>query len=171
MKPSLLSIVVIFVCSSELLAQHDHAAYARHQAREIKALSAEQVEGYLRGEGMGLALPAELNGYPGPRHVLELAEELRLSTAQVEATRRIHESMQAEAMEIGAEIVELERQLDAGFARRTMTAEALDSTTSDIARLQGRLRAVHLRAHLEVAGVLSEAQRQDYDRLRGYTGH
>ncbi len=74
-------------------------------------------------------------------------------------------------MEIGAEIVELERQLDAGFARRTMTAEALDSTTSDIARLQGRLRAVHLRAHLEVAGVLSEAQRQDYDRLRGYTGH
>ena len=31
------------------------------------------------GRGMGLALAAELNGYPGPSHVLELADKLKLS--------------------------------------------------------------------------------------------
>ena len=31
------------------------------------------------GRGMGLALAAELNGYPGPAHVLELADKLDLA--------------------------------------------------------------------------------------------
>jgi hypothetical protein len=31
---------------------------------------------------MGLALAAELNGYPGPIHVLELGDQLNLSSVQ-----------------------------------------------------------------------------------------
>ena len=37
------------------------------------------------GSGWGLALPAELNGRPGPAHLLELKEALGLSPEQVAA--------------------------------------------------------------------------------------
>ena len=49
--------------------------YAGMQARAIKALSAEQIADLKAGRGLSLALAAELNGYPGPRHVLELVEQ------------------------------------------------------------------------------------------------
>jgi len=38
------------------------------------ALSVEQIEQYRAGAGMGYAKAAELNRYPGPMHVLELAD-------------------------------------------------------------------------------------------------
>ena len=50
--------------------------------REVKALSAEQMTALAAGRGMGSALAAELNGYPGPLHVLELADPLGLSEGQ-----------------------------------------------------------------------------------------
>jgi hypothetical protein len=139
-----------------LQAEHNHSPYANHQTRDIKALSADEVEGYLSGAGLGMALPAELNGYPGPRHVLELADSLELSQEQIAAVRRIFDSMESQAIDLGAQVVELERQLDAAFGERT------------IARLQGQLRGVHLQAHLEVTDVLTPGQRLAYDRLRGY---
>lgn len=45
-----------------------HSPYAGLPAREIKALSPEEIADLAAGRGMGLALAAELNGYPGPRH-------------------------------------------------------------------------------------------------------
>ena len=56
--------------------------YAGMQARPIKALSDQQIADLKAGRGMGLALAAELNGYPGPLHVLELADKLDLSAEQ-----------------------------------------------------------------------------------------
>ncbi len=53
--------------------------YAGMQTRPIKALSEQQMADLSAGRGMGLALAAELNGYPGPVHVLELADKLNLS--------------------------------------------------------------------------------------------
>ncbi len=152
-----------------LQAQHDVSPYAGHQNREIKALSAEEVAALLNGEGMGMALPAELSGYPGPRHVLELAAQLELSAEQTAATQRIFDTMKQRAVELGKQIVELERRLDRAFADRTIDRARLDQLTGEIARAQGRLRAVHLGAHLELAEVLSDAQRESYARLRGYT--
>lgn len=148
--------------------QHTHSAYSSHQTREIKALSADEVEGYLSGAGLGMALPGELNGYPGPRHVLELADNLELSQEQAATVRRIFDSMESQAIELGVQVVELERRLDAEFAERSIAPAKLTSLTDEIAQLQGRLRAVHLQAHLEVADVLTPGQRQEYDRLRGY---
>ncbi len=171
MKTALVCLGIALVCPAGLLAQHTHSPYAGDRTREIKALSAQELEAYLKGEGMGMALPAELNSYPGPRHVLELAEELGLSVEQEEATRRIYASMESQAIELGAQIVDLERRLDHQFAMRTITPAALDSLTSEIAELRGRLRAVHLRAHIQVAEVVSEAQREKYDWRRGYGGH
>src|SRR5215831_750214 len=85
--------------------------YARQESRPIKTLSPQEVQDLLSGRGMGMAKPAELNRYPGPRHVLELADQLALSPAQRAETERIFEAMQAEASRIGAEIVAREGEL------------------------------------------------------------
>ena len=59
--------------------------------RSIKALSEQQVNELGAGRGMGLALAAELNGYPGPSHVLELADKLELSADQRAKVQRLFE--------------------------------------------------------------------------------
>ena len=62
--------------------------YTELEKREIKALSKEEIGGYISGDGMGLAKTAELNHYPGPRHVLDLADELQLSGEQRKERRQ-----------------------------------------------------------------------------------
>jgi hypothetical protein len=49
------------------------------EQRAVKGLSAQQIADLRAGKGMGLALSAELNGYPEPMHVLEHAEALKLT--------------------------------------------------------------------------------------------
>lgn len=147
------------------------APYAGQQTRPVKALSAEDVAAYLGGEGMGLARAAELNHHPGPRHVLDLREQLGLSAAQEAAVRRAFDAMQAEAKSLGARIVEAERELDARFAAAAMDAAELDRRVAEIAALQGKLRAAHLRAHLATRAILGAEQIARYDALRGYGHH
>ena len=144
--------------------------YAGQESRAIKARSAQEIEDLLAGRGMGLAKAAELNRYPGPRHVLELADQLVLSAAQRAETEQIFEAMQAEASRLGAEIVAAERALDARFAAGTITAPELEQLLDELGTLEGRLRMVHLRAHLAQRDVLTPAQRQQYEVLRGYEG-
>lgn len=151
-------------------AAAQHSPYAGLEEREIKALSAEEVAGFLDGSGMGFALPAELHGYPGPKHVLELADDLALTAGQRAATERLFADMQAGAQRLGAEIVERERELDRRFAGGGIAAGELTALTVDIGRLGGELRAVHLAAHLEMVEVLTPEQRQRYQELRGYHG-
>src|SRR5688572_22919000 len=95
--------------------------YAGMQARPIKALSDQQVADLMAGRGMGMALAAELNGYPGPMHVLELADRLELSTAQRSAVQKLLASMKAEAMSLGSRLIEQEAELDRQFAGRSVT--------------------------------------------------
>ncbi len=102
--------------------------------------------------------------------MLELAAQLELTDDQAAATQRIYDTMKQQAVELGKRIVELERRLDRAFAGRTIDRDQLDQLTGEIARLNGRLRAVHLGAHLELAGILSDSQRDRYAELRGYTG-
>jgi hypothetical protein len=117
---------------------------------------------------MGLARPAELNQYPGPKHVLELAAELELSDEQRQHVEACHAAMLEEAQRLGKEIVDKERHLDRRFAHSHIDEEVLRSVTAEIADLYGELRFVHLRAHLETRAVLSPGQIESYDRLRGY---
>ncbi len=168
------ALVLSFPIAGSLAAQahsHDHASpYADFMGREIKALSSEEVAGLLDGEGLGMALPAELNGFPGPRHVLELGEMLELSAGQSAEVQAVFDSMQAQARALGSEIVELERELDHAFAARTITEERLTELLDGIANRQARLRGVHLRAHLRVLPILTESQRAHYLQARGYGG-
>jgi len=142
--------------------------YAGLQERPIKALSAEQIADLKAGRGMGLALSAELNGYPGPVHVLEHADALRLSPQQRERTRTLYEAMKAEAVPLGLRLIEEETALDRAFAHRNITPQSLAERTATIGRTQAALRAAHLRFHLAQAEVLTEEQSRRYAELRGY---
>jgi Spy/CpxP family protein refolding chaperone len=124
----------------------------------------------LNGEGMGLAKPAELNSYPGPRHLLEVADKLNLSEAIKLKVKKSKEAMHAETSRLGKEIVENEKKLDALFASRSINKIRLAELTDTIAKLQGKNRAAHLQAHLEVARLLTASQIAQYNALRGYGG-
>jgi Spy/CpxP family protein refolding chaperone len=164
-----LAVLSLALCAAAADAQEmKHEGYAGEERREIKSLSAEEVEQLLNGHGMGLAKAAELNRYPGPRHVLELAVELRLTPEQRAQTQAAFERMRGEAVRLGRLIVERERALDAMFAKGEIDAGKLRAATSEIARLQGELRAAHLAAHLETRRLLSPQQINKYDELRGY---
>lgn len=167
---SVLAILVLMSLPVSLEAQHEDAPYAGEQVRAIKALSPEAVDGLLAGEGMGYALAAELNGYPGPRHVLDLGEELGLSTDQRREMEKVRSRMREAAVELGERLVAAERALDRAFASGEATEEEVERLTAESAVIEGRLRAVHLDAHLETRALLTEEQVENYGRLRGY-GH
>lgn len=141
---------------------------AGEEARAIKALSEEEVRALLAGEGMGLAKAAELNHYPGPRHVLDMADSLELSAEQRAGVEEIRARMSGRARTLGAEIVQAESALDNAFAGGAIDAAGVREATREIARLQGELRATHLLAHVETRAVLTPHQVVTYDRLRGY---
>lgn len=144
------------------------SSYVGQEQREIKALSAEEVQNYLAGKGAGLAKAAELNHYPGPAHVLELADALQLTEQQKTRTQTIFAAMQKRAMRHGKALVEKERELDRQFAVGAITPEMLNSTLRRIAALHAEVRRSHLQAHLEQRAILTQAQIAKYDELRGY---
>ena len=150
------------------LASLAASPYVGQTSRSIKALSDEEVADYLSGKGMGLAKAAELNGYPGPAHVLELATQLELSPAQRVKTEAIFERMQTSARVAGRRLVDEERRLDELFVSKAISPALLHQTLDSIASLQSEVREIHLRAHLEQAEVLSAAQAMKYWHLRGY---
>jgi hypothetical protein len=142
--------------------------YARLESRAVKALSPERREGLLAGSGAGYALAAELNGHPGPKHVLELADALALTPEQRAAATASFDRMHAEAVRLGAELVAVEEHLDRRFAHRHLDEALLAKLTADAAKLEGEIRFAHLRAHLETDALLTAAQRAKYVELRGY---
>jgi Spy/CpxP family protein refolding chaperone len=150
------------------MAAPDTSPYAAMARRPVKALSDEQMADLKAGRGMGLALPAELNGYPGPRHVLDLAEQLQLTDQQRAKTRSLFDAMKAEAVPIGERILADEIALDRLFAEHRITQAALAELTTRIGVAQGELRAAHLRYHLSMMDVLSADQVARYVALRGY---
>jgi hypothetical protein len=138
------------------------------QARTIKALSQEQIADLNAGRGMGLALAAELNGYPGPAHVLELADQLALSPDQRSQILAAFNSMKLEAQPLGIKLIGQETDLDGLFASRSITPESLRASTAAIAVTQGALRETHLKYHLATAALLTPEQMHRYAELRGY---
>jgi hypothetical protein len=142
--------------------------YSGMQTRPIKALSEQQVADLKAGRGMGLALPAELNGYPGPSHVLELSDKLELSAEQKKRIQQLFESMRTEAVPLGEKLLAEEAALDNAFATRSVTFETLKDTTDQIGMTQAALRNTHLKYHLLTVLILSTDQMQRYSTLRGY---
>jgi Spy/CpxP family protein refolding chaperone len=144
--------------------------YAGLERRPIKALAPERVADLVAGRGAGYALAAELNSYPGPRHVLDLAAGLALTPEQKQAAEGASAAMEAEARRLGQELVEREAALDRAFAGGAATADEVTRLAGEAAATEGQLRAVHLRAHLAMRAALTPEQVARYDRLRGYAG-
>ena len=160
-------IAAAVICGTTALAQQP---YAGMETRAIKALSEQQIGDLEAGRGMGLALAAELNGYPGPIHAIELADKLGLSSDQIARLKELFEAMKAETIPIGMQLIAEERTLDDAFAGRTITPASLDLETQKIGAIQARLRAAHLKHHLSTVAVLTPAQIEKYNQLRGYSG-
>lgn len=149
-------------------AMAQSSPYAGEGARVIKSLSAQQIADLRAGRGMGLALAAELNRYPGPLHVLELADKLTLTVAQRARVQGQLEQMRTETIGLGEQLIAAEAALDQLFATRAVSEVRLNATTDAIGAIQARLRAAHLRYHLRTTEVLTSEQIVLYVRLRGY---
>ena len=149
--------------------KHAHASpYAGEQARDIKALSQQDVEEILRGGGWGLAKAAELNGMPGPTHVLDMAADLNLSPGQTVEITRVRDEMRANAVRLGQRFVVREAELEARFRKGDVALDELDRMVREIESTRARLRVAHLTAHVEVSRILTKEQVEQYVKLRGY---
>lgn len=144
------------------------SVYAGQEARDIKALSVEEVRDYLDGAGLGYAKAAELNGYPGPLHVLELADSLHLTAEQRRQVEETFRAMRSEARALGREFVAAEAALDIAFEEGRAEPDVIRSLAEESARIESQIRMVHLEAHLDMMAVLTTEQVATYNRLRGY---
>lgn len=142
--------------------------YAGEETRDIKSLSKEDIRQLKTGSGWGLAKAAELNGFPGPSHVLTMKEDLKLNESQQLAMDTLYLTMKAQAIEKGGDLIELEKELDLLFQKGLVSLDSLLSLLSKIGEARTELRFVHLASHLRTMTILSEKQVQKYNKLQGY---
>jgi Spy/CpxP family protein refolding chaperone len=175
-RTAFLTFVLLFGSQgTDAVAQHHDHDPARHsqpyaglEKRAVKALSAQEVDDLQAGRGMGLALAAELNGYPGPRHVLDLEDALELTARQRQEIGALFERMTREAILAGGKVIAEEERLDALFSSGKADETALEHALGQIAHARAELRRIHLVYHLRTKAVLTREQADRYNRLRGY---
>lgn len=149
-------------------SQTTTSPYVGLQNREIKSLSETDLVELRAGAGWGLALAAELNGVPGPAHLLELREQIELTPEQVAAIADIHAQMKVQAIQAGERLIAAEAALEAGFREGNLSNERLRALIAQSASARAELRYVHLLRHLETPPLLSAQQIARYNTLRGY---
>ena len=118
---------------------------------------------------MGISESAELNGVPGPVHLLEMKKEINLTPDQIGKIEILYQKMKKQAIPLGLKLIELERKLNSHFANGTITEKLLDDLLEQIAHVRKQLRYVHLSTHLKTPGILTAEQIDLYNTLRGYS--
>ena len=169
--PIVVALVSLCAALSGEAAESGSSRYTGEEARPVKSLSPEDIAELRRGGGWGLARAAELNGMPGPAHLLELKDALALTPGQVEAITVIHERMREAAIAEGERFIEAERVLEDAFRSHSVTEASLETMLADIERSRAQLRFIHLKAHLGTPDLLTEVQIAQYAALRGYHAH
>jgi Spy/CpxP family protein refolding chaperone len=156
-----------------IIGKHNSSQpYAGQDERYISSLSPDDIRQLENGEGWGLAKPAELNGYPGPAHVLEFADKLNLGKEQRVRIEKAFSVMNAKARELGVALIEAEAALDDAFKSGTASEAVLRERLAATEVVRADLRETHLAAHLEITPLLTEEQKAQYASLRGYgAGH
>jgi Spy/CpxP family protein refolding chaperone len=153
------------------LAQPGHAGpapYAGMQNRAIKSLSERDIEELRRGGGWGLALPAELNGMPGPAHLLELKDKIGLTPDQVQRIQALFDEMRGAAIAAGERLIAAETALEVIFASGKVDDARLRSALAQAESARAELRFIHLSQHGKTTPILKPEQIRRYDILRGY---
>lgn len=162
---------VSILCSGIAFGQAGQGSrYAGQEHREIKSLSPDDIRELRRGAGWGFAKAAELNGVPGPLHLLELKDRIPLTAAQIGKVSAIYEDMRSRAIGQGERLIELERRLEGQFRTREISDRRLRTLLAEISEVRGDLRYTHLSAHIAVSKFLTEKQIARYNALRGYNG-
>lgn len=162
---TLLAVVGTQGCATE----HAHKSqYAGQQTRTIKSLSPDDIAELKRGGGWGLAKAAELNGLPGPIHVLELKDDIALTAKQTENIQALYDGMKTQAIESGERLIKLEQALEKRFQSDPPTDEELAMMLDEIGKTRTNLRFIHLATHLKTPLILSKQQIETYNSLRGY---
>ena len=160
--------LTLTACASSSSVTQSASPYAGQEARNIKALSEVEIASYLEGGGMGFAKPAELNGYPGPMHVVELADALALTAEQRAGSEALMRSHKAEVRVLGKTLIGVEEEIEQLFATRSVNPALLRDVLAKSADLQRRIRESHLATHLTQTALLTQAQIATYSKLRGY---
>jgi len=171
------AIILAILCLVNILsANNAHAdnsnrflsKYAGQEKREIKSLSEEDIKELSTGSGWGLAKVAELNGLPGPKHILEMKEEIELSPLQEQGIMKLFKAMNGRAVELGYVFIGLEKELNNRFATKTIDEKVLRELLEKLSKTYMELRFAHLSTHLKTPDILSKDQIEKYNRLRGY---
>ena len=144
------------------------ASYSGFDKRKVASFSDVDMAAMLDGRGMGFALPAEINGYPGPMHVLELADQLGLTPVQRSAMQQLFERMKVRAQQAGARYVAAEQAVDQAFRSGNANAFIIADLVREADQRRAEKRLAHLETHLEAAPLLTAEQLANYAALRGY---
>ena len=167
-----LTVICIFMLNHSVFAAETHnhkSPYAGQQTRVIKTLSPDDIKQLSEGQGWGLAKAAELNGIPGPAHLLEMKNEINLTESQVKKIQQLFNAMNDKARKLGKKLIQLETDLNQAFANRKINKAKLLEKLSAIEKVRKDLRYVHLVTHLETPSILSTSQIEKYNQLRGYS--
>ncbi len=161
-----------FFNSSNIIAASEQeytSKYIGQGNRAIKSLSNDDIKELRAGAGWGLAKAAELNGLPGPKHILEMKKEIELTAEQERAVVALYNEMNKEAIALGGKLIEYEKELNNRFADRKIDEKVLDHLLTKISNTYKSLRYTHLSAHLKTPIILTEDQIKKYNKLRGYS--
>lgn len=170
-KVSVVSTLAILGILNPAIAQQSGVSkYAGQEAREIKSLSPDDIAQLKSGAGWGLARSAELNGVPGPAHLLELKDQIPLRADQIIAIKAISAELKIKAIAEGKKLIELERQLGTGFRDKSISDSKLRQLLDQISNSRSNLRYIHLSTHLTTPPLLTSKQIARYNKLRGYGG-
>lgn len=142
--------------------------YAGQEQREIKTLATDDINDLQNGRGWGLAKAAELNGFPGPIHILQMKREIHLNKEQEQKIIELYEKMKQQAIPLGNRLIQLEKELNQLFANKLITDDLLREKLDTIMDVRKQLRFVHLSAHLQTPSILTSQQVEQYNQLRGY---
>jgi Spy/CpxP family protein refolding chaperone len=150
--------------SSVSWGQHGHGHEGGHQAAEACSAEFDKVVG--EGRGFGLAFAADQNGYPGPLHVLELKDRLKLTADQEAKAQALLHAMFVESKPKSARLLEAEAKLRRLFADRAADDAAVRTAVDEVERARSEVRLVHLLTHLKTRELLTEDQRRIYHEAR-----
>ncbi len=164
-----LVILCVFVSPMSVFAETYTSKYVGEEHRKIKSLSPDDIEELKKGGGWGLAKVAELNGVPGPAHILEMEGEIHLTDEQKKEIQKIYKGMKAKAIKLGEQLIHLEMELNDNFSNRTINQMLLEKSVQEIEKIRANLRVVHLSTHLQMPNILSNKQIALYNKLRGYS--
>ena len=163
------AILLVLICLLPACAVNYSSEYIGEEHRAIKSLSADDIRELSAGGGWGLAKAAELNGVPGPAHILEMASAIKLTPTQQVEIEKTYQQMSSEAISLGNQLIQLEATLNTHFADGSINQTLLEQSVQDIERVRAQLRIVHLSAHLQTPNILTPEQISLYNELRGYS--